>query len=341
MTDLEKLRGQVQRVADAYAQLISVIEEMSRQAEEEAAVRLAGWHADPWHQGFAYGEGFAMHRTARALSTLATAAHIRRRRDPEREPTADCRSAAETPDTFPRTSTDDPPAEQSAPTPEPASAIAFIPARGGSRRVPMKALAQVGSQSLLERAILVARAVGADPVVSTDHEAIAAEARRLGARVHDRPAELATDDAQIEGAVLHWIDQERPDPKTHILLLQPDRPFRRQETVAKALRLSRDSGRPVATAEAIRGIEELGFEITSTGASPCRPLGEPRPRSQEMVPRWRERGVCWAATVAHWIEARDRLGLGMTLVEVDRVESLGIDTPADLDLARAVARGLG
>lgn len=85
-------------------------------------------------------------------------------------------------------------------------AVAIVLARGGSRRIPLKNLAQVGGKPLLAYPIeLCARCEWIERVVvSTDHDEIAATARMLGAEVpfrrpadisEDVPSELATEHA--------------------------------------------------------------------------------------------------------------------------------------------------
>jgi CMP-N-acetylneuraminic acid synthetase len=76
--------------------------------------------------------------------------------------------------------------------------VAVIPARGGSRGVPRKALRTVGGIPLVARAIGACRSVGSITrvMVNTDCPDIAAAARAAGADVPFlRPAELATDGA--------------------------------------------------------------------------------------------------------------------------------------------------
>lgn len=76
--------------------------------------------------------------------------------------------------------------------------VAMIPARGGSRGVPRKALRTVNGVPLIVRAIEACRVVGSITrvMVNTDCPDIAATARAAGADVPFlRPAELATDEA--------------------------------------------------------------------------------------------------------------------------------------------------
>jgi len=87
--------------------------------------------------------------------------------------------------------------------------LAIIPARGGSKGVPGKNLRRVGGRSLIERAVDACRAARlVDGVyVSTDDAEIAAGAEAAGAKVIMRPAELCSDTASSESALLHALDQ--------------------------------------------------------------------------------------------------------------------------------------
>src|SRR5699024_3799959 len=82
---------------------------------------------------------------------------------------------------------------------------AVIPARGGLSGIPLKNLQKVAGRSLLARAIDAAPAAQHidDVLFSTDHEGIAQEARRAGARVIHRPDEISGYTASSESALLH------------------------------------------------------------------------------------------------------------------------------------------
>jgi CMP-N-acetylneuraminic acid synthetase len=128
---------------------------------------------------------------------------------------------------------------------------AFIPARGGSKRVPGKNLAMVGGASLLHRALDAAlRTFGPEETmtahrvtVSTDCPDIEAHARTTTLRpwaqridIHHRPAPLASDHAQIESAMQHWWTRLDTKPDV-VVLLQPTSPFRTSAHVRAAIDL--------------------------------------------------------------------------------------------------------
>lgn len=88
--------------------------------------------------------------------------------------------------------------------PEDWNIIAVIPARGGSKGVPLKALRLVEGKTLLQRAIEACRDIQYIKriIVNTDHPEIAAHAVAYGAEVpFIRPEELAGDESSLDEAV--------------------------------------------------------------------------------------------------------------------------------------------
>lgn len=112
--------------------------------------------------------------------------------------------------------------------------IAVIPARGGSRGVPRKNLRPLLGRPLIAWSIDAARnANGLDRViVSTEDAEIADVARREGAEVLSRPAELATDTATTKAVLQHVVDALAPD---ELVVLQPTSPIRVDRLVDRAI----------------------------------------------------------------------------------------------------------
>ena len=109
---------------------------------------------------------------------------------------------------------------------EPLTAI--IPARGGSKGVPKKNLYRIDGETLVERAIRLARESGrVDRVlVTTDDPEIYAIAKAHDAAPPSlRPSALATDDARTIDAVQHLIADAKVTGG-YLLLLQPTSPLR-------------------------------------------------------------------------------------------------------------------
>ena len=89
-------------------------------------------------------------------------------------------------------------------------AIAVIPARGGSKRLPRKNVLPVLGKPLLAwtvEAALGSRFLGPGSVyVSTEDAEIAAAARTAGAEVIDRPEALAADHVWTEPVIRHAVE---------------------------------------------------------------------------------------------------------------------------------------
>ena len=230
---------------------------------------------------------------------------------------------------------------------------AFIPARGGSKRVPLKNLAEVGGRTLLQRAIDCASLgrVCGDVTVSTDDPYIAAHA--VNTHWHVRPPALASDHAQIEAAIAHWWVRLTYKPDV-VVLLQPTSPFRTAEHVRRALVLLEMTGADcvvgvtVGHAGHFAGrLKPREMEPSASGHAdwyewqPFRSPTEPRPRTQDLQPRGHENGALYAFTRAHWERTGNRMGGRMVALPMTWIEGLDVDTQEDLEAARAIDEGMG
>ncbi len=239
-------------------------------------------------------------------------------------------------------------------------AVAFVPARSGSDRVPDKNRQRIAGRTLVQRAVRCALDAGLPVVVSTDSEAIWQDAdleRRPEDPLlewHARPEQLAGPASQIECAVRHWMlgPGALARRARAIVLLQPTSPLRRSQTVAECVRLlheerldsvttvERDTGyvfagrvRALWDAEAM---QDVGHRVIWD-----RPVDEPpgshnRPRTQDIPPRARENGAVYVFTREHFRRTGSRMGGRGAVVLMDRHEGWEVDTPGDLAVARAI-----
>jgi N-acylneuraminate cytidylyltransferase len=114
------------------------------------------------------------------------------------------------------------------------SAVALVPARAGSQRVPGKNVRPLGGHPLIAYSIAAARTSGLFDavVVSTDSDEIAAVAERYGAEVPGlRPTDIATSTSSDIDWVLH-VMADRSDELFSIL--RPTSPFRTAATIRRA-----------------------------------------------------------------------------------------------------------
>jgi CMP-N-acetylneuraminic acid synthetase len=126
--------------------------------------------------------------------------------------------------------------------------LAVIPARGGSKAVPLKNIREVGGRPLVAWAIEACNeAETVDrTVVSTDHEGIAEAAREWGAEVpFMRPAEHAGDLVTLDPVIYHAVTtlEEQDDTEFDVVLtVQPTNPTLKPETLDHAVETLMEGG---------------------------------------------------------------------------------------------------
>lgn len=121
--------------------------------------------------------------------------------------------------------------------------LSVIPARGGSKGIPLKNLQRVAGEPLVTRAARISCSVKAVDctVVSTDHEEIAAAAIAGGAEApFRRPPEISGDQIADHPVLLHALtEMERHTGSRFdiVLMLQPTSPMRTPAHIDAALEL--------------------------------------------------------------------------------------------------------
>jgi len=119
--------------------------------------------------------------------------------------------------------------------------LGVIPARGGSKSIPKKNIADLAGKPLIAHTINSAQSATLLDrfIVSTDCCEIAAVARDFGASVpFIRPAKLATDDSDSKGVVLHalaFMERQLNVTFDAVMLLQPTTPFRKPIWIDEAI----------------------------------------------------------------------------------------------------------
>jgi len=119
------------------------------------------------------------------------------------------------------------------------SAVALVPARGGSQRVPGKNVRELAGHPLIAYSLAAARSSGLFDavIVSTDSKEIAEVAARYGAEVPGlRPAEMASStspDIEWVRHVLAHLAREGREPEL-FSILRPTSPFRTAGTILRA-----------------------------------------------------------------------------------------------------------
>jgi len=221
--------------------------------------------------------------------------------------------------------------------------VAIIPARGGSKGIPNKNLAEVNGESLVTRAINSAVQSGVVDfvVVSSDDHAILKAAKIAGAIAIERPAELASDTSAIEDAISHALQkfsEGHPTPTT-LVLLQPTSPLRQASTISDAVHIFTKNG----NTGCVYGVIEAEhhpyktFIATDAGLQPVKSVEDLSRSRQELPKAYRQSGSIYVVGVQDFLTNNSLHVSPVRWIEVSHKEAIDVDTPVDLDAVRQVA----
>lgn len=213
-------------------------------------------------------------------------------------------------------------------------ALAVIPARGGSKSVPLKNIKKLCGKPLLAYTVQSAKESMSINrlVVSTDHPQIAQVAREFNTEVITRPAELATDEAPTEWALLHVLDELKrlygfePDI---VLTLEPTSPFRTPRLIDRCVEVFKTTD-----ADSVIGVVESRscYGKIINGKFEFLFPGQPR-RRQERMPLYKESSTIYGTKTKILRQKKSVLGDMLYPIIVSEEEAIDINTPFDFEFA--------
>jgi YrbI family 3-deoxy-D-manno-octulosonate 8-phosphate phosphatase len=215
------------------------------------------------------------------------------------------------------------------------SVVCIIPARGGSKVIPEKNIQPIAGKPLLAYSIEHAKQTPAITrvIISTDDPEIAAVAKEYGAEVIWRPAEISSDTATSESALLHVLDYLR-DIESYepdlVVFLQATSPLRQPNDIQNAIELlQREGADSLFSACRLHGLvwrrednklKSLSYDYRS------------RKRRQESPEDIVENGSIYI--FRPWVlrKFNNRLGGKIAVYYMNVLDSFQIDEPEDLEL---------
>jgi CMP-N,N'-diacetyllegionaminic acid synthase len=219
------------------------------------------------------------------------------------------------------------------------SVLGLITARGGSKGIPGKNLAELGGRTLIAWTIAAARGSCIDRLVlSSDDAAIIDAARRLGCEApFVRAASLASDTASSADVVVDAL--QRLPRYDLVVLLQPTSPLRIAADIDAVLQRLVDSGAPACVS--VRSAEEhpyWSFRLDTDGRLQRFVDTPPPTRRQDLPPAWCLNGAVYAARCDWFLRERSFLSSSTVAQPMPAERSIDIDTPADLERVRSLLR---
>lgn len=212
--------------------------------------------------------------------------------------------------------------------------IGFIPARGGSSRVPKKNLKNIAGVPLFLRACYNLNQVldKKDIVVDSDDMEILSLAESHGFSTLKRPGELATN-ATDGNSFFRWETSNYPDADIYIQHLPP-MPFLSKETIEKGLD---------ALAQGYDSIVCVGREHfylwDDAKQAPMYDLAH-IPNSFSLPETVFETMGFYMITRKAHLKTELRIGENYKFIELNKFEQVDINYPDDFALAEAIACGL-
>jgi CMP-N,N'-diacetyllegionaminic acid synthase len=225
--------------------------------------------------------------------------------------------------------------------------LAIVPARGGSRAVPLKNIHKLAGVPLLLHVATVVQAVREidRTVVSTDHDDIAAVATEAGLAVpFRRPAELSGDRIGDLEVLVHALDQvEKLDGCRYdvVVMLQPTSPLRRPEHVQAVIHRLIDESRDAVwtvspTNLKYHPLKQLVIDDDGSLAY-WDQRGARVVTRQELSAVYHRNGAAYAVTRDCLLEQSTVLGATSAAVVIDE-PMISIDTEDDFRAAEAVLK---
>lgn len=219
--------------------------------------------------------------------------------------------------------------------------LVVVPARGGSKGIPLKNLQLVGGRPLVARVGDVVRELSwvDRAVVSTDHDEIAEVAEAAGiAAPFRRPEDLSGDRIGDIDVLRHALQaSEDLDGVQYdvVIMLQPTSPLRRSKdvtaTVRKLVEEKFDAVWTVSETDS-KGHPLKQLVVSDAGLEFYDPAGAAIIARQELVPVYHRNGVAYAFTRECLVDQATIKGTRTGAVILEGMQA-NIDTAFDLFLA--------
>lgn len=215
-------------------------------------------------------------------------------------------------------------------------AIAVIPARGGSKRIPRKNIREFAGKPMIAWSIEAALSSGcfARVIVSTDDDEIAAVAEAHGAAVpFRRPAVLSDDHTGTIPVIAHaidWLGEQGEAPEA-VCCLYATAPFVQAVDLQagfRALQASRDVDYAFSVTSYAFPIQRA-LRLTPEGRVAMFQPEHFHTRSQDLEEAWHDAGQFYWGRAAAWSQGMPIFSERAVPVPLPRHRVQDIDTPED------------
>ena len=211
--------------------------------------------------------------------------------------------------------------------------MAIIPARGGSKGIPLKNLKLLDGKPLIDYSVngsLKSKFI-TRTIVSSDHPKILKRAEKLGAEIIKRPKILATDSSQLEPVMEHCLNhfklKENYIPDI-VILLQNTSPLRTKNHIDDALSAFLDS--KFDSMMSCYSSHSFLWTLKNHRLIPVNYNPKNRPNRQQSNNQFIENGSIYITKYKAFKKSNCRISGRIGLFKMQQKVSIEIDTKYDL-----------
>jgi CMP-N,N'-diacetyllegionaminic acid synthase len=219
----------------------------------------------------------------------------------------------------------------------------IIPARAGSKEIAQKNLKLLGGIPLIAHTIKAAKAAQyvREVYVSTDGAEIAQVAKDYGAKVIERPAEIACDKSSSEAAILHALEyiKEKKLLSNYTCFAQCTSPFTAKEDFDQAInQIQKEKLDSLFAASQFKYfIWQKGQNGKVSGIN--HQYIKQRVLRQDKPPEYIETGAFYIFKTNEFIENKNRFFGKIGIYEMPKERFFEIDSIEDLEKAQKLIEG--
>ena len=209
--------------------------------------------------------------------------------------------------------------------------VSVIPARGGSKGIPLKNIVNLNGRPLISYTIEESIKSNVDETwVSTDSDEIEKVSLKFGAKVIKRPDDISKDDSQSEETLLHFANKEDFDT---MVFIQPTSPLLKSTDINKGIKL-------ISKYDSILSVtREHWIPRWSMDMNPIDWEINNRPMRQDKEETFLENGAFYITKRKNLLQSKLRYSGKIGFVEIPLYRSFQIDTLDDLNLINTIIRG--
>jgi D-3-phosphoglycerate dehydrogenase len=222
---------------------------------------------------------------------------------------------------------------------------AFIPARGGSKSIPLKNMVDLNGRPLIDYVIRAGQASKeiSRIICSSDHDEILEYCKNSGIDVQVRPGELAGDNISTVDVIMYFLTSVHKEEKRvpeYLVLLEPTSPFVQPQQINAIINLLR-SDPSADSAETLTEVEHNSHAYnqrmySDRGINLVFPKERKRCYNKQLKPKFFIHGNVWAMRVKSLLEKKDIFGDKSIPLVLPRIYCMDVDGPEDLAVAKSL-----